>query len=349
MYKNHLKSCVWGEETILNRCDPIIPFSPTLGQSPAKILLMLENCAFQGKELATAYRVWSNMIQNDVLKVMTLSGAMVPAGMGEIIMQLIEHKFIDILVSTGANVTHDLLNALSDGEGHFQVCPEMNDIELSDKRVNRIYDVLLPESYYENLEKWLFPIMDELAVNNEAITPSYLHNNIGEKLFKEDKRCILSVAYKNNVPIFCGAFSDSELALDMAKFKRERGLTLYIDDVRDINIFSDCMMNNIANPPIGEGREAGIIICGGGVPRNWAQQIFPYLDMIDSDVDKIGYKYAIRVCTDSFPGYGNLSSCTESEGETWHKYLPGAAKAEVSCDITIALPLLASALIEEHG
>lgn len=339
----------WREDNILEDKIKIKPFDPTKAFSPKDILEMLASCAFQGRELATAYKIWKEMIDTDAVKILTLSGALVPAGMGEIIIQLIKHKMVDAIITTGANIAHDFVNALSeDLQGHYVGCRNANDCELSKHRVNRIYDVFLPETYYEIAEEWLVSKLDENK-HTKTLTPSDFHRWMGRLLSEEKRRCILSVAAETETPIFCGAFSDSEISLDMAKYRREKNITnLIIDEVGDINRYGDFMVKNCAAPPFGKGRKSGIIVLGGGMPRNWGQQIWPFLDMLDYE-GEIGFNFMVRVCTDVFPGYGNLSSSTESEGETWQKYATGTINAEVACDITIALPLLASALLVDLG
>ena len=335
----------WQEENILEKRIKIQPFDPVKASSSKDILEMLETCAFQGRKLAMAHKIWKKMIDIDAVKILTLSGAIVPAGMGEIIIQLIENRLVDVIITTGANMAHDLVNALSENlQGHYVGCDGVNDYDLKKYRVNRIYDVFVPETYYEIAEEWLVSKLDDIECF-KLITPFDFHKWIGKLLSEEKRRCILSAAAENEIPIFCGAFSDSEIALDIAKHRKEKGITkLIIDEMGDINKYSDFIVQNCADAPSGKGRKSGIIILGGGMPRNWGQQIWPFLDMLDYE-GEIGFNFTIRICTDVFPGYGNLSSSTESEGETWQKYVTGAEKAEVACDITIALPLLASALL----
>ena len=115
-----------------------------------------------------------------------------------------------------------------------------------------------------------------------TMTPSELFQSIGKKL---SGRSFLAIAAKNNVPIFCGATSDSEFGMDLMKYRRRNGPKIILDEVKDIDKFGDIMIQH---------NKWGTIIIGGGVPRNWAQQIFPFLDLIYNDVKYHGYNYSVR-------------------------------------------------------
>jgi deoxyhypusine synthase len=309
------------------------PFNPKTVKNINDLLIALKDCGFQGRNLGLALDILEKMVSNkNCLTVLTLSGAMVPAGMGELISILIECKLIDVLISTGANITHDLVDAASN-VGHYVGSVNVDDDELFKHRINRIYDIFLPEENYDKADIRLLEIIqssfDEKKIH---ITPSEFLLKIGSKLNVD---CMLSRAAKNNIPIFIPAFSDSELALKLIKYDIYEGYDFQFDILGDVKKFGDFVKNY---------KEYGTLIVGGGVPRNWAQQIFPMLDQFDK-VIKMGYNYSVRIHTASEYD-GGLSGSTFSEAKSWGKYSLESKHVSVWCDATIALPILITGLLQ---
>ena len=311
----------------------IIPFDVKSIKNVEDCLVKLQNCGFQGRNLGIALEILYKMTSNsNILTVLTLSGAMVPAGMGEIICTLIEYKLIDVIISTGANIIHDLVDVFSD-IGHFIGSSNVDDNDLFQHRINRIYDVFLPEDNYKYAEKKILELINEIYLEKEVkTTPSELLEKIGQKI---NKRCILSLAAKKKVPIFIPAFTDSELALDLIIYSAKEGYNFQFDILRDVQKFGDIIKN---------AKESGTLIIGGGVPRNWAQQIFPLLDQLEG-IKTFGYNYSVRIHT-ATEYDGGLSGCTLSESKSWGKYSLDSKYISVWCDATIALPLLITGLLQ---
>jgi deoxyhypusine synthase len=310
------------------------PFDPKFIKNIADLLAALKNCGFQGRNLGLALNILERMVTDKkCLTVLTLSGAMVPAGMGALISALMEHKLIDILITTGANITHDLVDAASN-IGHYVGSLNVNDDELFRHRINRIYDIFLPEENYDKADvKLLEIIQSSFDEKNILITPSEFIKKIGTKL---SGNSILSVAAKNNIPIFIPAFSDSELALKLIKYDLYEGYNFQFDILGDVKKFGDIVKNY---------KEYGTIIVGGGVPRNWAQQIFPMLDQFDK-IEKMGYNYSVRIHT-AMEYDGGLSGSTFSEAKSWGKYSLESKHISVWCEATIALPILITGLLQK--
>jgi len=314
----------------------IKPFNPREVKNVDDLLSALKYCGFQGRNLGKALDILEKMVVDDeCLTVLTLSGAMVPAGMGELICVLMEYNLIDVLVTTGANIIHDLVDGITD-IGHYIGSSDADDSELFRFRINRIYDVYLPEENYRTTEKELLLKIKELfPEKNVFITPSKLLAKLGDKL---DYRCILSIAAKNKIPIFVPAFSDSEFALDLYVYNKQEGFDFQFDILKEIETFGDYIKST---------KKTGTVIIGGGVPRNWAQQIFPLLDQLEQ-LDTIGYDYSVRIHT-ATEYDGGLSGCTVSESKSWGKYSLDSRSVSVWCDATIALPILITGLLQRLG
>lgn len=312
----------------------ITPYNVYQTKTIEDLLRSLKNCGFQGRNLGKALDILYKMVSSqDVMTVLTLSGAMVPAGMGEIVCALIEQRLIDVIVSTGANIIHDLVDVFTGG-GHYLGTSNVDDGELFNHRINRIYDVFLPETNYKTTANEILILIKEIFESRKIdITPSEFLNKLGDKI---EKRCILSLAAKHGVPVFIPAFSDSELALDLIMYSLKENYEFKFDIIGDVMKFGEL---------IKKYKEHGTLIIGGGVPRNWAQQIFPLLDQIEK-MESIGYKYSVRIHT-ATEYDGGLSGCTVSESKSWGKYSLESSYVSVWCDATIALPILVTGLFQK--
>ena len=311
----------------------IEPFDAKKVKDLNDFLIALKSCGFQGKNLGKAIDVLEKMVTDEkIMTVLTLSGAMVPAGMGDLICVLMENKLVDALVTIGANIIHDLVDSFSD-VGHYVGSSEVSDDDLFEFRINRIYDVFLPEENYKLAEDGILNIIKQICTEKKILTtPSEFLKKIGEKI---NKRSIVSIASKYDIPIFVPAFSDSELALNLIKYMVREGYDFQFDILGDVTKFADMIINT---------PECGTFIIGGGVPRNWAQQVFPLLDQIDK-VETLGYNYSVRIHT-ATEYDGGLSGCTISESKSWGKYSLDSKYVSVWCDATIALPILITGLLQ---
>ena len=312
----------------------ISPFNIKEVKNVDDLLKSLKDCGFQGRNLGRALDILYEMVINkDILTVLTLSGALVPAGMGDIISTLMEYELINVIVSTGANIIHDLVDAASN-IGHYIGTLNVDDEELFKFRINRIYDVFLPETNYSLADKKLYAIIKSAYdTKNIFTTPSEFLNEIGSKI---TQRSILSIAAKKNIPIFVPAFSDSELSLKLLKYSYYEDYNFQFDILADVKKFADI---------IRESKEYGTLIIGGGVPRNWAQQIFPMLDEI-GQIKRMGYDYSVRIHT-ATEYDGGLSGSTFLEAKSWGKYSLESKHVSVWCDATIALPILITGLLQK--
>jgi deoxyhypusine synthase len=194
---------------------------------------------------------------------------MIPAGMEEILCQLIERKIVTAIVSTGANLSHSMVNQLgvnTEGQAHYLGSPNDDDVDLFKSNVCRIYDTLIAADQFALADHVLYDLLRQEYPDstNIIIKPSEFFALLG-KIIKN--RCLYTVATEHGVPLFCGATSDSELGLDLMKFREMHGFTIILDEIGDIGKFSKMIDKYPAH---------GTIVIGGGVPRNWAQQAFLY-------------------------------------------------------------------------
>ncbi|MHA1731550.1 MAG: deoxyhypusine synthase family protein [Promethearchaeota archaeon] len=316
---------------------PVVPFDPRAVSSVEEALVALQGCSFQGRQLGRALEVlWAMVGDEGCLKVLALAGAMVAAGMSEVVCTMVEEGMVDAIVSTGANITHDIVNAWHGGEGHYIGHPQLDDGDLFDRRINRVYDTLVPDDYYNDAREREFEVLArEYGKGPVTARPSEVFALVGKAL---PRRSFLKVAADNGVPVFCGATSDSDFGMMIGEKRKAGELGLVLDEVGDVVAFSELIEDH---------DRAGNIIVGGGVPRNWSQQVFPFLEEKGAPRPEggRGYHYSVRIHT-ALEYDGGLSGCTVSESKSWGKYIKDARHASVWVDATIALPLLVTAVLQ---
>lgn len=340
------------------------PLDPDQIESFDGLLTAMRKTAFGGRRLGEAYEVLSAMIEDpDCFVVLTLSGAMTIAKMGKIISSMIDHGMVQCVVSTGALIAHGLSESV--GKTHYRHHPSMSDEELFQKGYNRVYDTLEMESNLNYVEQVVSQTMKRVKPD-QTLSSEILTRELGQTLAEEyDGAGILKSAYVKNVPVFIPAFTDSEMGLDVGTWAMGRELDRAraqlqgnsdLDVLRAIHIaypsFNPYLDLNSYASRIISAKKIGIFTIGGGVPRNWAQQVGPYIEISNArlglNVQPPRFQYGVRVCPE--PDYwGGLSGCTYQEGISWGKFVPpeeGGRFAEVLSDATVVWPLLMVGLLE---
>jgi len=271
------------------------------------------------------------MLKDEVTIFLGLAGAMIPAGMRQVMVYLIENRLIDCLVSTGANLFHDLHETL--GRFHWKGSTSGDDLELASSRIYRIYDVLASEEDFDDSEEFAISFTNALE-QDRAYTTREFFFLLGKELSTQGKgNGILTAAAKTNLPIYCPALGDSVFGTALAAARVKDGNQLHLDIVKDV----------VEMIQIASARPSGVIFIGGGTPKNFIQQAELCGHIFDKELE--GHKYAIQITTDS-PHWGGLSGCTFDEARSWRKVSPNAKTVTINCDATIALPIVVSALSE---
>lgn len=272
-----------------------------------------------GGALAKATDIMGEMITDKECKVFFgQAGAMVPGGMKEIIIGMLEDGWIDVFATTGATLTHDLVEAL--GHHHFQGHGYMDDAKLNEMGYDRMWDSLMPSKVYEDLEGFMEKVFETLPKDTTTIKDFLWH--IGSKT---PKKSILRTCFEKKIPIFCPAISDSGIGLMVWNYIQTKKLNISaFEDLKEImDIAWTC-------------KKAGVIYIGGGVPKNYIQQAMQLTKLAS---------YGVQISTD-MPQYGGSSGAELREGISWGKMQPDAKNVNVYCDATIALPVLRAALLE---
>lgn len=325
----------------------------------AGLVRAMGHTAFAGRQLGKALDVCLAMAQDSgCTMVMTISGAMTVAKQGRIVCDMIDRGLVDVLVCTGALMAHGLTESI--GLTHYAVDPAADDQALFEKGYNRIYDTLEMESNLNGVERLVSGVLQREKPESGEWSSAAFCRAVGRRLEELDEGPgILRSAYNRGVPVFIPAFTDSELGLDFATWAMGAtssrtaagGNTAEVfEAVPPFNPFHD--LQEYARR-IGESSRLGIFTLGGGVPRNWAQQVAPYYDITSArlklELKAPRFQYGVRICPEPVH-WGGLSGCTYSEGVSWGKFVhpsEGGQYAEVYADASLALPLLMKALFEE--
>jgi deoxyhypusine synthase len=325
---------------------PLSPLDPSQTQSVDELVRAMSQTAFGGRRLGEAADVLEAMIRDrDCFRVVTVSGAMTVAKQGMLLCEMIDRGWVHAIVTTGALMTH----GLSEGAGrlHFQHKNNMRDEELYQKGYNRVYDTIELEKNLDDVERILQRALADVP-EDTVLSSRLICQLLGRDLEKHTStRAILKSALASDVPVYVPAFTDSELGLDLSihnHLRTSEGKHAYrFDPFLDLDDFAD---------RIRQHDSIGIFTIGGGVPRNWAQQVGPYLEILRSRLggtDPVRrYRYAVRICPEP-EHWGGLSGCSYSEGVSWGKFVPeneGGLFAEVFSDATIAWPIIVCAVIE---
>jgi deoxyhypusine synthase len=287
---------------------------------------------FNARRLAEGARLYSRMIEDDATIALTLAGAMTPIGMSGVVISLIEAGFIDLIVSTGANLYHDLHRPY--GFPMVQGHHEVDDNALHDDGVARIYDVFIAED-------------DTLMATDEAIlravkridytepfSSATLHYELGQAVAEEaphPEKSLLVAAARCQVPVYTSAPGDSSVGMNLVLpylFDKPVAINPVLDVIETTAIVRDADKN-------------GVVEVGGGSPKNFYLQTQPVLHQVLNDPSRGGHDYFLQLTTDA-PHWGGLSGATPSEARSWGKVKDARRDNVVvySC-ASISLPLIA--------
>ena len=308
---------------------PVEPFEVTPGLSADDVLTRMERVSFQGRNLATARRIWEKMLADDCTIFLGMAGALSAGGMRLIAAELIASRYVDCLVSTGANLYHDLHETR--GRRHYVGSPGENDAALQADHIDRVYDTYASEDEFVDNDEWIAAFV--LTLERRPYTSREFLYKLGEHLWKQTGRDgILTAAYRASVPIFCPAIADSSIGMGLSQARHRDVSAGHSDVIGDII--------ESANVVIRRPRTASIVL-GGGTPKNFINQASVQAEFYDDRVG--GHRYAVQIVTDA-PYFGGASGSSLEEAQSWGKLATDAEQVTVHADVTLALPLLASAI-----
>ena len=272
--------------------------------------------------VARACNILTDMIQDEDMKVfMSLGGPLIPGGMRNIVAKMINEGHVDLIVSSGANITHDLVEAF--GGSHYRH-EGKDDEELNEEGIGRIADINVGSDDFTIFETEITKIFERIASERQYISIQELLHEIG--LLVEDENSFVATAARNNVPIFAPGLIDSMMGLQLWIFNQDHDFV--VDAVADMHYLSDIVF---------EAEKVGAILLGGGLTKHYT---------LASNVIKGGLDAAIQITMDR-PEAGSLGGAPLEEAKSWAKARCGSSLASVVGDVTIIFPLIYAAALDK--
>ncbi len=269
-----------------------------------------------------ACNILTDMIQDDDMKVfMSLGGPLIPGGMRNIVTQMIENHHVDLIVSSGANITHDLVEAF--GGSHYRH-EGRDDEDLNEEGIGRIADINVGSDDFTIFETEIIRIFEKISSQKTHISIQELLHEVG--LMVGDENSFVAAAAKNNVPIFAPGLIDSMMGLQLWIFNQDHDFV--VDAVADMHYLSDIVF---------EAERVGAILLGGGLTKHYT---------LASNVIKGGLDAAIQVTMDR-PEAGSLGGAPLEEAKSWAKARCGSSLASVVGDVTVIFPLIYAACLDK--
>jgi deoxyhypusine synthase len=271
-----------------------------------------------------ACNVLTDMINDDDMKVfMSLGGPMIPGGMRNIVTRMIRENHVDLIVSSGANITHDLLEAF--GGSHYRH-EGKDDEELNEEGIGRIADINVGSDDFTVFETEIIKIFEEISSKKSHISIQELLHEIG--LLVDDENSFVATAARNDVPIFAPGLIDSMMGLQLWIFNQDHDFV--VDAVADMHYLSDIVF---------EAEKVGAILLGGGLTKHYT---------LASNVIKGGLDAAVQITMDR-PEAGSLGGAPLEEAKSWAKARCGSNLASVVGDVTVIFPLIYAAALDRIG
>ena len=325
------------------RIDP----RPVTGATTVRELVDGALLAYNGARLREAAQLFvRRMLEDDVTIGVSLSGALTPAGLGmSCLIPLIEAGFVDWIVSTGANLYHDTHFGI--GLTMHRGRPDLDDVALRADGVVRIYDIVFDYAVLLDTDAFYRKILFAPEFQREMGTAEF-HYLIGRVVAERQKalglthRSLVAAAYEHAVPVYTSSPGDSSIGMNVAALAIE-GCKLKIDVSRDVNETAAIVLAAKRS-----GGKSGVVMLGGGSPKNFVLQTEPQVQEV-LGIEEKGHDYYVQF-TDARVDTGGLSGATPSEAVSWGKVDPEKLPDTVVCycDSTIALPLLTAYALAEH-
>ncbi len=297
------------------------------GVSVGELVTKMNECGVLGAgKIGKAAQLATEMFSDpDYTVFLTLAGPAVPGGLRRIISHLIDEEYVNVVVTTGANMVHDMVEAL--GYKHLVGSFLAEDTKLRAEDIGRIGDIYIEQKAFRALEKWIYEALERIPEEErQCMSTAGLFLEVGKQI--RDPESILATAAKRSVPIISPGFIDSIAGFHLWMFRQDRKMG--IDPLLDVNTLMD---------KVYEAKKVGIIILGGGWPKHFA---------LFANTFREGVDCAIQITMDR-PEPGGLSGASLEEAISWGKVKPEGKAATVICDMTIAFPLIATAALENLG
>ena len=272
--------------------------------------------------VARACNILADMIQDDDMNVfLSLGGPLIPGGMRNIVSKMIKEGHVNLIVSSGANITHDLVEAF--GGGHYRH-EGKDDEELNAEGIGRIADINVGSDDFTIFESQITKIFEKISQEKKVISIQELLHEVG--LLVDDENSFVANAARNNVPIFAPGLIDSMIGLQLWIFSQDHDFT--VSAAGDMPLLSDIVFGS---------EKVGAVLLGGGLTKHYT---------LASNVITGGLDAAIQITMDR-PEAGSLGGAPLEEAKSWAKARCGSSLASVVGDVTVIFPLIYAAALDK--
>ncbi len=290
----------------------------------------MKSLAFQARNLARGAEIFETMVKDEGCGIiLCLAGSLISAGLKQVVIDMIENRMVDAIVSTGANIVdQDFFEGL--GFKHYIGSPAVDDNQMREMRIDRIYDTFIDEDELRVCDETIGKIADSLE--SRPYSSREFIEEMGRYLEKQGKNIpsIVHSAYKKGVPIFCPAFSDCSAGFGLVMHQTK-------NPDRHVSIDSAKDFRELTELKIACG-DSGLFMIGGGVPKNFAQDVVVAADLLGKEVPM--HKYAIQI-TVADERDGALSGSTLREASSWGK-VETTAEQMIYAEATLVFPMIVS-------
>jgi deoxyhypusine synthase len=302
-----------------------------------EIIEAMKDMSFTARDTARAAEIFDMMIKDqECTIILCIAGSTSAAGCMQIYADMVRYNMVDAIVATGASIVDmDFFEAL--GFRHYKGSPFLDDKQLRELRIDRIYDTLIDEDQLLVCDNTIKEIADSLSPR--PYSSREFIREMGKYLTNNTKKpdLLVQVAYENDVPIFCPAFSDSSAGLGLVKHQKENEQNhISIDSVKDFRELTEIKI---------AARVSGLFIIGGGTPKNFAQDTVVCAEVLGKSVDM--HKYAVQITVADVRD-GACSSSTLKEALSWGK-VDTVYEQMVYAEATSVLPLIVSYVFNMQG
>jgi deoxyhypusine synthase len=328
-------SSLYSRDTLLET--PVNQLDPAEVDTVEELLDGMAGMSFQARSIGQCLEVFEAALTDDSRPTVILgvAGSLIAGGLRKTMARLVEHGIVDVVVSAGSQPYQDLYQAMGEDYDHWRGHPRLDDVELRELMLDRLYDTLVDEDKFRETDKRLGELVGKF--DEGTLTSRELYAFLGEH-FDDDDSLVVQCA-RQGTPLFCPAVNDSSLGIglvhEMVK-SRERGDEVpTVDPIQDAYELAQVKYNS---------EKTMVAYIAGGTPKNYIQQTEVISELLGYEPG--GHQYAIQITADA-PHWGGLSGCTLEEGQSWGKISEQAHTATAYCDATIGLPMLATALFQK--
>ncbi|MHB8603846.1 MAG: deoxyhypusine synthase family protein [Thermoplasmatota archaeon] len=314
---------------------PVNQIEPSKVSTVAELLENYKGMSFQARNLGTCLQVWENALADPDRPTIILgvAGSLMAGGLRRVLRDMIKFGLVDVVVTTGAQPYQDLYAAR--GYNFWRSSPEADDLLLREFFLDRLYDTLVDEEKFRETDEYLGKLFGKLDPEG-VYTSRDIMAFFGAQF--DDPDSWVAEAARQKVPIFVPALNDSSIGIGMVgnyvEAKAKGKPYPRLDPIRDAYELAQVKFRS---------KKTMVIYLAGGIPKNYIQQTEVISEVLGHDPG--GHQYAIQLTTDA-PHWGGLSGCTFEEAQSWGKIAKDAKKAQCYVDVTLGLPIIVTALLQ---